>query len=196
MAEIITGKRVAEIYFSLQRHFENGSYDICTYKYNPIKLDLHKYVSKYPVKYCQILGEKVKNEKGLFDICIPSFVEKDWYLIQFMEDYDNRRMVSIKWQDRLNAVSYNFSQACYEIRNRKINLDANFGNVIVELYMNDEITLESFCIFIDLFSLTFENNFIWSKTSLGDRVLAYKKMIKFDLTQYRTIFVEIMRGDK
>lgn len=192
--EVITGKRVAEIFFSMQRHFENNGYSIAVYKWHPINMSLYRYVQKFPVKYSQVLGYKVKTERRLFDLLIPSMAEKDWYIIEFVDDLDERIKLSTKWKDRLSSVRYDFSQSCIEINNEGIKFDKKFGDWLIEKYTNREISLEVFSVWIKLLDLQFKDNFIWQKTTLSNKVLAYMKLINFDTAKYKDIFHKVIEN--
>jgi len=191
--QIITGKRVAEIYFSMERHFENTGYSITEYSWHPINIPLNRYLKKFPVQYCQILGNEVKKENKLFDLLIPSFAERTWYMVDFVEDLDNRKQLSLLWKDRIAAVKYDFSKSIYDIIHDDIKLDSKFSDYILDLYVNDQMNLEILCIWSLMMNLDFTNNFIWNKTSLGDKVQAYTKLVQFNIPKYKKIFIKIMK---
>ncbi len=191
--KVITEKRVAEVFFSMQRHFENNNYSIVDYQWYPIRIPLERFVKKFPVRYCQILGEAAVTETKLFDLLIPSFVEKDWYIVQFVEDLEERIQHSIRWKDRLHGISYHFSQSCYMIQNDEQELDNSFSEYILNCYTNNLIVLEVLCIYIKMFKLKFKDNFLWEKTSLGDKIQAYMKLVDIDITKYKSSFIDIFK---
>ena len=190
----ITDKRVAEVYTSLQRHFDNGSYDITKYGYHPIRISLSTYVKKYPVKYCQFLADKVRTEKVLFEVCVPSFVQRDWYLVDFVDDYSNREQERFKWLTRIQFVQSTFKDSCYDIKNAGVEFDASFSEYLLDLYMTNKLELEVFCVFIKLLNMQFKDNFIWELSSIGDKIQAYQKIAVMSpqkIKIYKNIFREV-----
>ncbi len=189
----ITDKRVAEVFFSLQRHFENQEYDITQYHWHPINMSTTRYVKQFPVKYCQALSKAVITETTLFNILIPSFAESNWYIVDFVEDLDNRKKMMIQWKDRLAEVEYSWKQLTHRIINDKVEFNKSFPDWLIDLYVNAEISLEVFCIMILMLDLKFKDNFLWEKTSLEDKTRAYMKIVKFNINKYKQIFMKIMK---
>lgn len=191
MAHIITGKTAYEIFMGVKIHFMNNGYDISLYGFNPPKIKWERFVKSNPVRYAQILAEKTETESKLFDLLIPSFVEKDWFIVDFVDDYEKRDKVRSEWKSRLQGVLYNFRSGCYHIKNENIKFDKEFKEKLLSLFLSKEITLETFLIMKSLLNLDYKGSFLWESTSIGDRITAYNKLVKIDHSKYKKAFREI-----
>lgn len=188
------------IYSSMKLHFGDTGYDLAKYDFRFMKMDENTFYNLKYKKMFDVVVKVIPSDKDWFNLLlcvfkddsskwigdiapsIKSWKDKSEKYIGMLEDMPNR------FENELGAlIEEMFIQRHY--------IDENFPNVLLDAFMNNDISTESFMIMEKLFSASFKKtldndpNYDYSYKFKHKN---YSKIISFDLNKYRAILENLI----
>jgi len=194
----MTPYEVYQDYLALRNHFNSKSYDFFKYRgKGSAKGD------SFNKRKDRFFFEKVSKHRDPHGLMLANFVNDPKTWIRDIAYSESAEKVYLDWLKRRDSLTYTFEN---ELSKLEFPFDSNFviengqHNHILSLLLGDQISVETFCILVDLvgcigyMNKQLKDDVVWEE--VGTRVTKYIPFIKYDKPKIKKIVLDYFSESK
>lgn len=187
----MTSFETFKLYIALKNHFTLKTYDY--FKYNGKTRTSQKSFEKRNDKF---FFQKLSKHNDILGFLVSNLIVNSKSWIKDLTYNEQSEKIYKDWLKRNQSLTYIFKSDLKKLDddfNSNFIIQENNHPKILKLFLSNEISLESFCILLDIttakkyFDKSLKNDIIWNDISI--LIEKYMPFIKYDKENYKKILL-------